>query len=59
MAPLTEIGNNLCARSVTVSDPITNPALRSRLFYDGNASKVCVALDVLYESRARNGPTAI
>jgi hypothetical protein len=40
----------LGARSATVSDPITNLALRSRLFYGGNASKVYVALDVLYES---------
>ena len=48
MAPLTEIGNNLGARIATVADPVTNLALRSRIFYVGNDSKVYVALDVLY-----------
>lgn len=48
MAPLTEIGNQLGARIATVVDPITNLALRSRLFYDGDSSTVFVALDALY-----------
>lgn len=54
MAPLSEIGNGLGARIATVSDPITNLALRSRLFYDGNNSKVYVALDVLYGVKVLN-----
>lgn len=48
MAPLSEIGNNLGARIATVSDPITNLSLRSRLFYEGNNSKVFVSLDALW-----------
>ena len=48
MAPLTDLGNQLGARIATISDPITNLALRSRLYYVGNSSEVHVALDVLY-----------
>lgn len=48
MAPLSEAGNNLGARISTVVDPITNLALRSRIFYVGDESKIYVALDVLY-----------
>lgn len=48
MAPLSELGNQLGARIATVTDPITGLALRSRLFYDGNNSKVYVALDALW-----------
>ncbi len=48
MAPLSELGNQLGARIATVTDPITGLALRSRLFYDGNNSKVFVALDALW-----------
>jgi len=47
-APLSEMGNQLGAKIGTVSDPKTNLALRSRLFYDGNTSSVYVALDILY-----------
>lgn len=47
-APLSTLGNQLGARITTVSDPITNISLRSRIFYDGDASTVFVALDVLY-----------
>jgi P22 coat protein - gene protein 5 len=54
MAPLSEMGNGLGARIATVADPITNLALRSRLFYDGNNSKVYVALDVLYGIKVLN-----
>lgn len=48
MAPLSELGNQLGAKVATVADPITGLALRSRLFYDGNNSKVFVALDALW-----------
>jgi hypothetical protein len=48
MAPLSTMGDGLGAKMATVADPKTNLALRSRLFYEGNNSKVFVALDVLY-----------
>ena len=47
-APLSEMGNELGAQIATVTDPITGLSLRSRLYYDGDNSKVNVALDVLY-----------
>ena len=47
-APLPEIGNELGARIATVNDPVTNLALRSRIYYVGNSSEVHVAIDVLY-----------
>lgn len=48
MAPLTTLPSQLGAKVETVSDPITGLSLRSRMFYDGNTSKVYVALDVLF-----------
>ena len=48
MAPLSELGGQLGARIATVTDPITNLTLRSRMYYDGTNSAVHVALDVLY-----------
>jgi hypothetical protein len=47
-APLSEMGNELGASIATVQDPITGLSLRSRMYYDGDNSKVNVALDVLY-----------
>ncbi len=47
-APLSELGGQLGARIATISDPITNLSLRSRMYYDGDNSKVLVALDMLY-----------
>lgn len=48
MAPLSDHMRELGVKVEMVSDPKTNLALRSRIFYDGNASKTYVALDVLY-----------
>lgn len=47
-APLSTMGNGLGAQIATVSDPITNLSLRSRIFYLPDTSVVGVALDVLY-----------
>lgn len=59
MAPLSELGNQLGARIATVSDPITGLTLRSRLFYDGNNSKVFVALDALWGVTTLDGNLAV
>ena len=48
MAPLSDLAGQLGAKVATVSDPVTNLSIRSRLFYIGDTSKVYVALDVLY-----------
>lgn len=48
MAPLPQIPGELGARVAVVSDPISGLSLRSRMYYDGDNSKVVVALDVLY-----------
>lgn len=48
MAPLSEIGNGIGARIATINDPVSNLAIRSRIYYDGDNSKVNIALDVLY-----------
>lgn len=48
-APLPDVlPNQLGAQVTTITDPITGLSLRARLFYDGNNSKVYVALDILY-----------
>jgi hypothetical protein len=47
-APLTDMGNKLGANITTISDPITQLSLRSRIFYMPDSSVIKVALDVLY-----------
>jgi hypothetical protein len=47
-APLSEMGNNVGARMASISDPKTRLSLRSRIWYDGDTSKVKVGLDILY-----------
>jgi len=51
MAPLSTLANQLGARVESVTDPITGLSLRSRMYYDGDNSKVIVALDVLYGTK--------
>lgn len=58
MAPLSEMGDGLGARIATIADPITNLAIRSRVFYVGDSSAVKVALDVLYGLRTLDGNLA-
>lgn len=48
MAPLSEVGDGLGARIATVTDPVTNISIRSRIFYVADSSLVKVALDCLY-----------
>lgn len=47
-APLSTMGGELGAKIAIAQDPVTGLALRSRLYYDGDNSKVLVALDVLF-----------
>lgn len=47
-APLSEMGNNVGARMASLADPKTRLSLRSRIWYDGDTSKVKVGLDILY-----------
>jgi hypothetical protein len=48
MAPLSEAGNNVGARIATVTDPVSNLSLRSRIFYDGDTSSLYVSIDALW-----------
>jgi hypothetical protein len=48
MAPLSILGAQAGAQMGVAVDPITNLALRSRLFYDGLTAKVFVSLDALW-----------
>jgi hypothetical protein len=60
MAPLTTIGRELMgARIETVVDEESGIALRARMFYVGDQSKVYVALDVLYGYRVLNPNMAV
>ena len=48
MAPLSTVGDGLGAKMESVSDPLSNLSLRSRIWYDGATSSVYVGLDALY-----------
>jgi len=60
MAPLTTLGRELMgARIETVVDEGSGLALRARMFYVGDQSKVYVALDILYGLRVLNPNMAV
>lgn len=48
MAPLTQIGDGMGARIATSVDPITNLALRSRMWYEGKEAKTYIGIDALW-----------
>jgi hypothetical protein len=60
MAPLTTIGRELMgARIETIVDEESGLAIRARMFYVGDQSKVYVALDILYGLRVLNPNMAV
>ncbi len=61
MAPLPgpEMLDELGAKVSVIGDPLSGLALRARKFYDGNASKVYIALDVLFGLKVLNGDLAV
>ncbi|TCD47022.1 P22 phage major capsid protein family protein [Chlorobium sp. N1] len=58
MAPLSELGNAFGAKVESVFDAKSGLALRSRMWYDGDNSRVKVALDVLYGVKCLDGNLA-
>lgn len=54
MAPLSEMGDGLGAKIATVTDPVTGLSLRSRVFYNGDASSLVVSIDALYGVKTLN-----
>lgn len=59
MAPLAETGGRLGAEIATVVDPVSNLAIRSRLYYMPDVSEVVCALDVLYAVKTLDGNRAV
>lgn len=59
MAPLDDTGNKLGTRMGVAQDPQTGLALRSRLWYDADNSKVLVAFDVLFGWKTLDGRFAV
>jgi len=54
-----ELPNELGAMVSSVTDPVTNLSLRSRLYYDGDNSKVVVVLDTLFALGVLDGNLAV
>lgn len=59
MAPLSDMGGMLGAKVATVSDPVTNLSIRSRIWYDGDLSTVKVGLDALWGVQVLNPNMAV
>lgn len=59
MAPLSNIGAQVGAQVATVTDPITNLTVRSRIWYDGDLSTVKVGLDALWGVKCLNPNLAV
>jgi hypothetical protein len=59
MAPLPTIGDGIGARIESIVDPKSGLAVRSRVFYVGDTSKVYVAMDVLYGVKTLNRNMAV
>jgi hypothetical protein len=59
MAPLSEMGDGLGARIATIADPVTQLALRARVWYDADNSGIRVGLDVLYGTKALDANLAV
>jgi len=57
-APLSDMGNELGAKIAVVQDPVTGLSLRSRIWYEGDYSRVKVGLDVLYGVQVLDGHLA-
>jgi hypothetical protein len=59
MAPLSDLGNQAGARIGIATDPITNIALRSRLWYEGKESAVYVGIDALWGVKTLDARLAV
>jgi len=54
MAPLSTMGDGLGTQMATIADPVTNLALRSRVWYEAKEAALYVGLDVLYGVKTLN-----
>jgi hypothetical protein len=59
MAPLPELGDGMGARISSVSDPITQLALRATLWYDAINANVYVRIDALWGVKVLNENLAV
>lgn len=59
MAPLTQIGDGMGARIATSVDPITNLALRSRMWYEGKEAKTYIGIDALWGVKTLDATLAV
>lgn len=59
MAPLSDIGSVLGARVATISDPVSNLSIRSRIWYDADLSTVKIGLDALWGVKMLNPNLAV